>query len=62
MSADDTVPPRFSSDYVARKTKSQMKEDANLLEIAGADHFDLIDPQSKAWRQVVGVITRLLQS
>jgi acetyl esterase/lipase len=61
-SADDTVPPRFSSDYVASKTKSPTKEDAHGLQIEGADHFDLIDPQSKAWRQVVDVTERLLQS
>lgn len=56
--ADVTVPPAFSRDYVASKTKSG--EDAHLLEIAGADHFDLIDPQSKAWKQIVEVIQRLL--
>jgi acetyl esterase/lipase len=52
--ADDTVPPQFSRDYVAAKNrrKGNEKEDAHLLEIDGADHFDLIDPQSKAWQQV----------
>jgi hypothetical protein len=29
-----------------------MKEDVRLAEIPGADHFDLIDPRSAAWKQV----------
>ena len=48
--SDDIVPPAFSRDYVARKQGA--KENVHLLEIAGADHFDLIDPLSKAWKQV----------
>jgi acetyl esterase/lipase len=51
-SADDTVPPAFSRDYVSAKQKRVPKEDVHLLEIAGADHFDLIDPRSAAWKQV----------
>jgi acetyl esterase/lipase len=48
--SDDTVPPAFSRDYVARKQSA--REDVHLVEIAGADHFDLIDPRSSAWKQV----------
>jgi acetyl esterase/lipase len=48
--SDDTVPSAFSRDYVARKQSA--REDVHLLEIAGADHFDLIDPRSNAWKQV----------
>src|SRR4051794_14951364 len=52
--SDDVVPPAFSRDYVSakQKRKGSEKEDAQLLEIAGADHFALIDPQSSAWTQV----------
>ena len=52
--ADDVVPPAFSRDYVDRKNKraGKDKEDVHLLEIAGADHFDVIDPLSKAWKQI----------
>ncbi|HVN22241.1 MAG TPA: alpha/beta hydrolase [Dongiaceae bacterium] len=50
-SADEVVPPSFSRDYLALKQKKQ-KEDVHLLEINGADHFDLIDPHSNAWKQV----------
>lgn len=57
-SADDVVPPEFSRDYVTTKQKrtGTAKEDAQFLEIAGADHFDLIDPRSKAWKQVEDVV------
>jgi len=48
---DDTVPPAFSRDYVTAK-QGKRKEDARLTEIAGANHMDLIDPRSAAWKQV----------
>jgi len=48
--SDDTVPPGFSRDYVARKQSA--KETVHGLEIPGADHLDLIDPRSSAWKQV----------
>ena len=53
-SADDTIPPAFSRDYVEHKKKGMgaAKEDVHLLEISGADHYDLIDPRSAAWPQV----------
>ena len=47
---DDIVPPIFSRDYVSAKRK--MKEDARLVEIADAGHFDVVDPRSKAWKVV----------
>lgn len=61
-SADDTVPPEFSSDYVAAKRKraGEKKEDVHLLEISGAGHFDLIDPQSAAWKQVEQTVFRAM--
>jgi acetyl esterase/lipase len=60
--ADDIIPPAFSRDYVAAKQKraGQTKEDARLLEIAGADHFDLIDPRSAAWPQVERTVLELI--
>jgi acetyl esterase/lipase len=53
-SADDTVPPAFSRDYVAAKQRRRGKEeeDAHLLEIPGAGHIDLIDPRSQPWKQI----------
>ena len=57
--SDDVVPPAFSLNYVVAKSK---KEDAHLLEIARADHFDLIDPQSATWKQVRDAVTELLSA
>jgi len=48
--ADDVVPAALSRDYVSSKLKA--KEDAHLLEIAGAGHFDVVDPRSGAWKDV----------
>lgn len=47
---DDVVPPAFSRDYVA--TKQKMKEDARLVEIARAGHFEVVDPRSGAGKAV----------
>ena len=58
--ADDTVPSEFSRDYVAAKRKTAGKtEDAHLLEIPDAGHFDLIDPHSAAWNQVEAAVLHL---
>jgi acetyl esterase/lipase len=48
--ADDIVTPAFSRDYVNAKQK--MKEDVQLVEIARAGHFDVVDPRSGAWKDV----------
>jgi acetyl esterase/lipase len=53
-SEDDTVPPAFSRDYIAAKQK--MKEDARLVEIVGAGHFDVVDPRAAAWKDVERVV------
>ena len=60
--ADDIVPPAFSREYVAAKLSrsGSEKEDVHLLELAGADHFDLIDPRSQAWKQVEQTFQQLL--
>ena len=60
-SADDVVPPAFSRDYVGTKQKrtGQRKENVHLLPI-DADHFDLIDPLSPAWKSVEKTVFDLL--
>jgi acetyl esterase/lipase len=50
--ADDVVPPAFSRDYVSAKQKTKTKEDARLLEITGEGHFEVVDPRSRAWKDV----------
>jgi len=52
--ADDIVPPGFSRDYVSAKQKT--KEDARLVEVVGAGHFEVIDPRSAAWKDVERVV------
>jgi acetyl esterase/lipase len=52
--ADDVVPPAFSRDYVGAKQKA--KEDARLVEIAGAGHFEVVDPRAGAWKDVEKIV------
>jgi len=49
-SEDDTVPASFSRDYVDQKKKRG--ERLQWVEIAGAGHFDVIDPRSEGFRKV----------
>jgi acetyl esterase/lipase len=53
-SADDAVPPALSRDYVNAKRKA--KEDAQLVELAGAGHFEVVDPKSRASKEVEKVV------
>ena len=61
-SADDDVPPSFSRDYVANKQQraGKEKEDVHLLQIAGANHLNVIDPRTAAWKQVEQTVLQLL--
>ena len=60
-SSDDVVPPEFSRDYVVAKHQrtGNEKEEVHLVEISGAGHFDLIDPKSPAWKQVLDTALQL---
>ena len=49
--ADDVVPPAFSREYAELKKKTG--ETVQLVEIAGAGHFDVIDPRSEAFKKQV---------
>ncbi len=55
---DDTVPPAFGRDYAALKKKAG--ERVELIEVAGAGHFDLIDPRSNAFQKVKSVVLTAL--
>jgi acetyl esterase/lipase len=48
--SDDIVPVQFSRDYVSQKKVKA--ESAVLVEIPQAGHFDLINPDSDAFKQV----------
>jgi pimeloyl-ACP methyl ester carboxylesterase len=54
---DQIVPPEFSRDYASAKNKA--KEDARLVEIAGAGHFEVVDPRKGAWREVERAVGEL---
>lgn len=47
---DDRVPVEFARQYATAKG-------VRLIELAGADHFDLIDPLSPAFATVLGALT-----
>jgi dipeptidyl aminopeptidase/acylaminoacyl peptidase len=47
---DDTVPPAFSRDYAEQKKRHG--EQVELVEIAHAGHYDVIDPRSEAFKKV----------
>lgn len=52
---DDVVPLQISRNFV-----SSSRGGAELVEIAGADHFDVIDPESSAWPVVRDKVLNLL--
>ena len=56
---DDVVPISLSRFFMARRKHDKPRPE--LIELAGADHFDLIDPRSRAWSTVVGAVERLSQ-
>jgi len=55
---DDVVPLEISRRYVA--AAKQSGDDSKLIEVAGAGHFELIDPQSSAWPVVKEAVLELL--
>jgi acetyl esterase/lipase len=55
---DDVVPPDFTRQYA--EVKRAKGENVKVVEIANADHYDVIDPRSQAWKQVEGAVTELL--
>ncbi len=57
-SDDDIVPPDLSEAYAA--TARAAGDDVELVVVAGADHFDVIDPVHAAWHFVVERLERLL--
>lgn len=56
--ADENVPFQISQDYAAAAREAG--DPVTLLELAGADHFVVIDPQSAAWASTLDCIERLL--
>ena len=55
---DDVVPVSISRLYVEARAADPAP--VELLELEGADHFDIIDPRSKVWPTVADTIRKLL--
>ena len=56
--ADEVVPIEMSRKYATQKAAAH--EDVRLIEPPDCDHFDLIDPASKAWPRVEESVLALL--
>jgi hypothetical protein len=54
---DPLVPKRFGEAFAAKARATH--ESPHELEIAGVEHFELTDPQSDAWTQIVAEIVAL---
>ncbi len=57
---DDQIPPDLPARW-AEKARRQ-GDQVTLLTIPGADHFDVVDPQSKGWPSVQAGILHLLHT
>ena len=55
---DDQIPAQLPARWAERGR--QMGEHVAVEMIAGADHFDVVDPQSKAWPRVQAAIVKAL--
>lgn len=56
--ADDVVPISLSEAFVA--ARSGDLGEVRLVRLEGANHFDLIDPESRAWSLVVSTVLQLV--
>jgi pimeloyl-ACP methyl ester carboxylesterase len=57
---DDVVPISLSREFVRERRDD--RPEARLVEIEGAGHIDLIDPESKAFPMVLQVVTKMMAS
>jgi acetyl esterase/lipase len=55
---DDVVPMEMSRHFLAAGVAAG--DDASLLEIANAGHFELIDPRTAAWKQIEAVVLSMV--
>jgi len=59
-SEDGNVPMRMSVAY--HVTATRLGGTASLLKLPGADHFDVIDPDSPFWPEIVSAILDLVEA
>jgi acetyl esterase/lipase len=57
--ADDSVPYEISQDYVA--AARDVGDDATLIPLPDAGHFELIDPRSQEWPRVRDAVLMLME-
>ena len=55
---DDSVPLEVSQAYV--KAARAVNDPITYLELAGVDHFDVIDPHSEAWAITISELQKLI--
>ncbi len=55
---DDQIPPQLPARWAERGRR--MCEQVSVEMIAGADHYDVVDPQSKAWPRVRAAVLKAL--
>jgi acetyl esterase/lipase len=56
--SDDSVPIEVSQAYV--KAARSVNDPITYLELEGVDHFDVIDPDSKAWAITINELQKLV--
>jgi acetyl esterase/lipase len=54
---DKIVPTHFAVEYTAKAKAAG--DNATALDIAGAGHFELIDPTSEAWKEIEPIIAAM---
>jgi dipeptidyl aminopeptidase/acylaminoacyl peptidase len=56
--SDEVVPYTISERY--QRAALAAGQGSTLLRLEGADHFDLIDPESAVWPEIASAIRRML--
>lgn len=57
---DETVPVSLSRCFLERRARD--RENLQLIEIAGAEHMDLIDPESAVWATVLDCVLHMIRN
>ncbi len=55
---DDSVPLQVSQSYA--EAAKAVNDPVTYIELEGVDHFDVIDPNSKAWAITIEALQKLI--
>ncbi len=58
--SDDQIPPQLPDAWA--KLAQSRESHATVRMISGADHFDIVDPESKAWPEVMQAIRSMVRA